>query len=1323
MLQRLAAQAKIGIFLVRADLEAEAGHQLEHAAVFHQHQAVQFLEALVTRHVHDGQHQARAQALAAEAVVDHQREFAAAVVRVGNVARYAQHTFGLDEAAVRARRAQRLHGHQRHFAVVVDQRVLGQHRHRQFAQRRCKAVVARFFRQPAHEVLQHGRVVRLHRAQRVQAGAAQRPVPGVRGRVGQDGQVVVLVRRWRRGVDHDARIDGHGAVFIDDQRVDVHLAQLRQFAHHFRHAQQNVFDRLALDGRSAAPFAQRIGGAHAADQALRQELVQRRQLGGAVGQQLDHGAARAKADRGAEQAVGGHADEQLAAVALAGHLLQRDAVDGGVGPQAAHGGQHVVVGVAHGGGGQHAQRHALHVGLVRNVGRIDFHGHRVAELAGDQHRLVGAAGHQGGGDRNVERGQQRLRFHFGQHLAALGQHAFDQQARAVEVGVGQLRQRRRGLVQQLLVLVERGDVGKTVDGRLGRAERGQASLVDDVSRLDHLRVAHPARKQRLAQAGIERADGLRHGSRIAAELGRINHQDAVHLAVARAGQHRFAVGVGAGVLAQVEQVGQGGVFGHQRAQRIDAGRGQARQLQAQLVDPVGRQHAGTAAVGDHGQAWSHRAVARRQAFGRREQLHERFHTDCPGAAQRRVEHDIAEHHGARVRERRLRGGRGVARLEHDHRLGVGRAAQGGQEAARIGQPFHADDDALGGGIGGQEVQRLRQVDGRVGPERHHRGQPHRVLVGPVEDGGRQRARLRDQRQAAGPRQGTGHAGVQVQARALVAEAVGAEQVNLVAFGDAHQRGGQRRIDTGRQDQRRAALDAAGHLQRKRQLVVRQRDHGQVGARLRQVGQGARHADVEIADRAGKAALFELAADAAAIGGLAVGLVLAAGEHDDGLGGKQRVEVVGCSSGRQLTERRPAGHHRHRERRAGRRPVDCPPQAPGRLADHPGPGPGGAAGARVAARVARCAHQLGPAIFRRDGRRQPHRPGRDGQRHGRPGGSQRTAGSGPRRSAGHPGRARRTDRAPAGRAAQRTPDRHRRAGGQGQGSPGHRGQGQPAGRPAPAARAQRDGRRRRFRPPPGGRNGTACRDDYLSSASSAAATLRSHAHTVSGRRYLAGRDHPGLAAARPARGRLGAARRLRRHRLEDAPLRLRAARPRPARHDGRRPAGRAARCRQPRAGDPDHRVQRAGRPGGRAGPGRRRLPGQTVRAGRNVGPHPRGRAARRRPRQQRTGACRYCAEPGNQAGHAGRPAGRAHGPRIPCAVRADAAQKQHRAARPDRGKPVRLGRRGGKQRHRSIYLQPAQKTGQRQHRHRARPRLPPQKRWRRRLARGRCGGAC
>mgnify|MGYP000039925881 CR=1 FL=1 len=52
------------------------------------------------------------------------------------------------------------------------------------------------------------------------------------------------------------------------------------------------------------------------------------------------------------------------------------------------------------------------------------------------------------------------------------------------------------------------------------------------------------------------------------------------------------------------------------------------QLQADLVHPVGRQHAGPAAIGHDGQAPPDRTVARCQALGRRKKRHKRSKSHC-----------------------------------------------------------------------------------------------------------------------------------------------------------------------------------------------------------------------------------------------------------------------------------------------------------------------------------------------------------------------------------------------------------------------------------------------------------------------------------------------------------------------------------------------------------------------------------------------------------------------------------------------------------------------------------------------------------------------
>jgi hypothetical protein len=127
-------------------------------------------------------------------------------------------------------------------------------------------------------------------------------------------------------VDDDARVHRHRAGVVDDDRVDVHLAQLRQLAHHLRHAQQHLLQRLHV-GRRAPRHSPSVSTRAALDQPARQELVQRRQLHRAVGDQLDHRAAGAEGDHRAEGLVGDQADVDLAAAPRPRHVLDRDAVD------------------------------------------------------------------------------------------------------------------------------------------------------------------------------------------------------------------------------------------------------------------------------------------------------------------------------------------------------------------------------------------------------------------------------------------------------------------------------------------------------------------------------------------------------------------------------------------------------------------------------------------------------------------------------------------------------------------------------------------------------------------------------------------------------------------------------------------------------------------------------------------------------------------------------------------------------------------------------------------------------------------------------------
>ncbi len=326
--------------------------------------------------------------------------------------------------------------------------------------------------------------------------------------------------------------------------------------------------------------------------------------------------------------------------------------------------------------------------------------------------------------------------------------------------------------------------------------------------------------------------------RVAVGLGRIDHQHTVDGYVAAAGQQGLADLLGRGFLAQVEHRLGAGVGGQLRGQCGQDLGAQTGHFEAEFADAIGRQHAGATAVGDDRQVLADRAIARGQALGGREQLGEFAHPHHAGAAQHRFKHVIRADDRGRMGQCSLGAGGAAARLHHHHRLGIGGGAQRAHEAAGVVNAFHVDQDALGGAVVGQEVQHLRQIDPGVGAERDHGRKADPVLASPVEDRRGQRARLRHQRQLSGRSHRAECAGVELEVGALKAQAVGAEQVHAVAAGDGVQLIAQRLRQAGGQHHRALAADAAGDLQRLCDLLVGQGDQGQIGARVRQIGQRA-----------------------------------------------------------------------------------------------------------------------------------------------------------------------------------------------------------------------------------------------------------------------------------------------------------------------------------------------------------------------------------------------------------------------------------------------------------------------------------------------------
>ena len=331
--------------------------------------------------------------------------------------------------------------------------------------------------------------------------------------------MVVMARRRGCVVNDDACVHRHGAELVHDDRVDVHLPQLRQFAYHFRHPQQHLLQRLHIDCCRAPPITQNLGHAGALNQGAGQELVQGRQLHGAVIHQLDHGATGTKRNHRAKRVVGDQTDVDLPPPLLEGHVLNRHAVDACLRLQPGHGLHHLQVSIAHAHRPLNIERHALHIRLVADVRGVDLERHRETELGRDHDGFIDAARQNRPGHGNVKRCQQRLGLHFGEHLAPLGQHAFNQHAGTLYVRLGQVRQGRGGLLQQHLVLIKRGDIAKGPHGRLGRAKAGNRGLVQYGASLAHAGVAHQASQQWLAELLVDLCQSRGDGGALKADLG------------------------------------------------------------------------------------------------------------------------------------------------------------------------------------------------------------------------------------------------------------------------------------------------------------------------------------------------------------------------------------------------------------------------------------------------------------------------------------------------------------------------------------------------------------------------------------------------------------------------------------------------------------------------------------------------------------------------------------------------------------------------------------------------------------------------------------
>ena len=128
----------------------------------------------------------------------------------------------------------------------------------------------------------------------------------------------------------------------------------------------------------------------------------------------------------------------------------------------------------------------------------------------------------------------------------------------------------------------------------------------------------------------------------------MDRQNAINLAVLGGCFHGNTIVLGRGIFRDIDQIGQRSELRQLRLQRCHGFGREPTQIQEDLVDPVGRQHAGPAAIGHDGQAPPDRTVARCQALGRRKSATKERTRTAPARRRGGIEDIIAAHDGAAV---------------------------------------------------------------------------------------------------------------------------------------------------------------------------------------------------------------------------------------------------------------------------------------------------------------------------------------------------------------------------------------------------------------------------------------------------------------------------------------------------------------------------------------------------------------------------------------------------------------------------------------------------------------------------------------------------
>ena len=242
-------------------------------------------------------------------------------------------------------------------------------------------------------------------------------------------------------------------------------------------------------------------------------------------------------------------------------------------------------------------------------------------------------------------------------------------------------------------------IGK--DRNVGAAQDGGARR--------HLRPAHPACQHRLAVELGVRAQMLGGLGGIGHSLGCEDNQQAVAPRIFSHNLHRFRVAVGRSVAQDVNGVIVTPGGGQQLVQLGHRVAREFRELPTAHNQRVSREHAGTAGIGQDGQARALGARLLAEDVGHGEQVANGVHTQHAAAAEGSVEDVVAAGQRPGVRGGGFGGGFGPAGFENNNGLGERHLTGRGEKRAGVADRFHVDDDAARVGVIAQIVDQITPV--------------------------------------------------------------------------------------------------------------------------------------------------------------------------------------------------------------------------------------------------------------------------------------------------------------------------------------------------------------------------------------------------------------------------------------------------------------------------------------------------------------------------------------------------------------------------------------------------------------------------------------